>query len=42
MQNKSIDWRDTMGRQKIVEYYNERYKGSLSSEQCDVIDELLE
>lgn len=31
-----------MGRQKIVEYYNERYKGSLSSEQCDVIDELLE
>ena len=31
-----------MGREKVVEYYNERYKGSLSDEQCDVIDELLE
>lgn len=31
-----------MGREKIVEYYNDRYKGSLSEEQCDVIDELLE
>lgn len=31
-----------MGREKIVEYYNDRYKGSLSDEQCEVIDELLE
>lgn len=31
-----------MGRQKIVQYYNDRYKGSLSNEQCDVIEELLE
>lgn len=31
-----------MAREKIVEYYNDRYKGSLSEEQCDVIDELLE
>ena len=31
-----------MGREKVVEYYNDRYKGSLSTSQCDTIDELLE
>lgn len=31
-----------MGRQKIVEYYNNRYKGSLKDEQCDMIDALLQ
>lgn len=31
-----------MGREKVVEYYNDRYKGSLSEQQCDILEELIE
>lgn len=31
-----------MARAKIVEYYNNRYKGSLSDEQCDSLEEIID
>lgn len=30
-----------MGRGKTIEWYNNRYKGSLSEEECDLLEELL-
>lgn len=31
-----------MAKQKIVDYYHERYKGSLTDEQCDCLEQLIE
>lgn len=31
-----------MGRTKVVEYYNERYKGSLDENVCDILEQLYE
>ena len=31
-----------MGRARVVNYYNDRYCGSMSEEQCDILEELIE
>ena len=34
---------DNMGRQaRVVEYYNERFKGSLSEQACDILEQLYD